>query len=80
MHKHGKDNLIYSFLTRNYSQETRLPFGVIPFGLVDNIFKFFEFDSTNNLVCEQDYLQWQETMRMYAKFGVQWVCMHRGPT
>lgn len=27
--------------------------------------------------CEQDYLQWQETM--YAKFGVQRVCMHRGP-
>ena len=53
----------------------------MPFVLVDYIFKFFGFNSTNNLVCEQDYLQWQETM--YATFGVQCMVykgMHRGPT
>ena len=63
---------------RDDSQETRLTIGTMPFGLVDYIVKFFGLDSTNNLVCEQDYVQWQETM--YAKFRAQWVCMHRSPT
>ena len=81
LHKHGKDNLIHfmviSFQTRDGSQETRLPIGKMPFGLLDYMVKFFGQNSTNNLVCEPDYLQWQETM--YAKFGVQWVCMYRSP-
>ena len=85
LHDKGKDNLIYHFarcfLLRDQDDicsQTRLSINKMPYGLLDYTVKFFSLGKTNNLTCEKDYEDWQ--ISMYAKFGVQWNCMHRGPT
>ena len=81
LHKEDKDNIVSHFAKcfqlRENSDLTRLPIGQMPYGLLDYVAKFFSSERTNNLVCEPDYRLWQETM--YSRFGVQWVCLNRGP-
>ncbi len=50
----------------------------MPYDLFDYMVKFFSKDKTNNLWCEKDYEEWQETM--YANFGTKWMSLHRGST
>ncbi len=66
LHSKGKDNLICHaskcFSNRDNGQQTRLPIGQMPYGLKDYTLKSFSIKRTNNLKCEDDYLEWQTSI------------------
>ena len=78
----GKDNLFYCMarcfgLKREESDEPRMPFNKMPFGLISYNLRFFSCENSANLRVDDDYAQWETTMFSY--FGHKWACLHRGP-
>ena len=77
----GKHNIVYHLcetLQRQDSNgDTRLPLDRMPYGLLDYNIRFFSSSQTRQLVCEEHYASWIETM--FSHFGHKWLCLHRGP-
>ena len=64
-------------LKREESDEPRMPFNKMPFGLISYNLRFFSCENSANLRVDDDYAQWETTMFSY--FGHKWACLHRGP-